>query len=388
MPDTELARRHPAALAVRVLRVGTALAIGGGTAFAELAYVMAALPACAFPAARKAVFAGARRFAEFERHRVAKYLGAGSSGDFSGRRALEYLAVRWLVGGLGAGVLLLIAGGAATGVVMIGQLVTGQSLGGGSEPRDWYDPITFLLFGTLLVFVTLQGAIGVAALDRRLARHFLGPTRQELLQRRVSELSTTRAEVVDAVNDERRRIERYLHDGVQQRLVALGMLLGRARRADDRERGNALLHQAHEEAQEALRELREVTWRIYPIALDEGGLHTALEALAERSSVPVTLTYALPERADTATETVAYFVVSEAVTNTIKHANATRIEVTVERAARMIVVRIQDDGIGGARPEGRGLSGLARRVAAADGEFTVDSPPGGPTIVVAELPCA
>jgi signal transduction histidine kinase len=225
-------------------------------------------------------------------------------------------------------------------------------------------------------------------LDRQLAQRFLGPSPQELLRRRVTALSVSRAEVVEAVNDERRRIERDLHDGVQQRLVALGMLLGRARRTNDVDHSANLLRQAHEEAQEALQDLREVTWRVYPIALDEGGLHTALESLAERSHVPVVLRYGLPSRPSVAMETVAYFVASEAVTNTIKHAQASLLTIDVSLVSGSVVIQISDNGTGGAVPSGGGLSGLARRVAAADGEFTVDSPPAGPTTVTAVLPCA
>ncbi|HEX2298162.1 MAG TPA: ATP-binding protein, partial [Pseudonocardiaceae bacterium] len=149
-----------------------------------------------------------------------------------------------------------------------------------------------------------------------------------------------------------------------------------------------LVRLAHEEAQHSLQDLREVSWRVYPIALDQGGLHTALEAVAERSSVPVRLFYELPgPRPDPATETVAYFVVSEAVTNAIKHGAPEGIDITVYRDNSWLVVSVLDDGSGGAQPTGTGLSGLARRVAAADGEFTVDSPLGGPTVVSARLPC-
>ncbi|PXY32141.1 sensor histidine kinase [Prauserella muralis] len=372
----------------RVCRATAGLALGGASAFAEFGYVLLALPALAVPAARHRVFAGARVLAELERARLARFLASDNSADYTGRRALEYLALRSVVGGIGAGIFLLILWGAVSAGIMARQLATGRPIGGGDLDGDWYDPITVVLFGTLLVFLAVQGLVGVAVLDRRLAHRFLGPSEQELLRRRVSELATTRAEVVAAVNDERRRIERDLHDGVQQRLVALGMLLGRARRTRDAEHVAELLRQAHDESQEALQELREVTWRVYPIALDSGGLQVALESLAERSSLPVTVDYALVRRPDEATETVAYFVASEAVTNAIKHAGASRIGIAVEQDASMIVVRITDDGTGGASADGGGLSGLARRVAAADGVFSVDSPPGGPTTVTAELPCA
>jgi len=240
------------------------------------------------------------------------------------------------------------------------------------------------VLATIAAFLCWQGITGVATLDRWLARRFLGPSTRTLLERRMSFLATSRAEVVEAVNGERRRIERDLHDGVQQRLVALGVLLGRARRTGDTE----LVRQAHEEVQEALRELREVAWRVYPIALDDSGLGAALESLAERAAVPVEVRYTLLWAPPLALSTVIYFVASESVTNAAKHSGATHITISVHHDDRKILVEIADDGSGGARVDRTGgLSGLARRVAAADGKFTVDSPDGGPTVVRAVLPC-
>ncbi|WP_410656645.1 histidine kinase [Amycolatopsis sp. lyj-112] len=370
----------------KMLRGTLGLAIGSATAFAELFYVVLGGLALAIPHLRGPVFAGARVLSEVERRRLERYLDAENATDYTGRRAMAYLIPRSVVGLLGAGIFLLILFGAGSGAVIVYQLLNGQSPGGGA-PADWYDFITTGLFGALLIFLSVQGLIGIATLERKLARRFFGPSKKEQLRRRVSELATSRAEVVEAVNDERRRIERDLHDGVQQRLVALGMLLGRARRTSDPGHASELLRQAHEESQRSLHDLREVSWRVYPIALDTDGLHPALEALAERSDVPVHLRVDLPERPPAAIETVVYFVASEAVTNTIKHAAATRIDIEAERDGDRVRVRIADDGTGGAQESGGGLSGLARRVAAADGEFTVDSPHGGPTVVTAVLPC-
>ncbi|MEU7477707.1 histidine kinase [Lentzea sp. NPDC042327] len=367
----------------RAARRTAGLAVGGASAFAELAFVVCAAALLGVRSARPAVFTTARVLAEFEGRRIERFHGQGSAGDFTGRRALRYLGVRWLVGGLGAGVLLLIVLGAGTAAVMVWQMVFGT---GSPSRMSWYDPITFVLFGTLLVFMTVQALLGVERLDLGLARHFLGPTAQEVLRRRVSELTVSRAEVVEAITEERRRIERDLHDGVQQRVVALGVLLGRASRRADQ--APELLEQAREEAGRVLLELREVSWRVYPAGLDSGGLHAALESLAERAGVPVRLRYALTERPPGTVEVPAYFVASEAVTNVGKHAGATRIDLSVSRRGSMVVVRIEDDGAGGADLAGSGLSGLARRVAAVDGVFTVDSPPGGPTVITAELPCA
>ncbi|AUI63233.1 sensor histidine kinase [Amycolatopsis sp. BJA-103] len=370
----------------KMLRGTLGLAIGSATAFAEFFYVLFGGIALAIPSLRRPVFAGARVLSEVERRRLERYLGAENATDYTGRRAMTYLVPRCVVGLLGAGVFALILWGALSGAIIVVQLFNGESPGGGA-PSTWYDFITIGLFGALLLFLALQGLVGIATLERKLARHFFGPSKKEQLRRRVSELATSRAEVVEAVNGERRRIERDLHDGVQQRLVALGMLLGRARRTGDPDHSSELLRQAHEESQRALEDLREVSWRVYPIALDSDGLHPALEALAERSGVPVHLRVDLPERPPAAIETVVYFVASEAVTNTIKHAAATRIDIEAGRDGDRVRVRITDDGAGGARESGGGLSGLARRVAAADGEFTVTSPPGGPTVVTAVLPC-
>jgi signal transduction histidine kinase len=145
------------------------------------------------------------------------------------------------------------------------------------------------------------------------------------------------------------------------------------------------LEQAHEESQQALIDLREVTWRVYPTALDKDGLHAALEGVADRASVPVVLRYELTARPDLATETVMYFVASEAVTNALKHGDPTGIVIVVTSEGDEIVVTVRDDGRGGADVTGSGLSGLASRVAAADGVFQVTSPPGGPTVVSARL---
>ncbi|WP_405394845.1 sensor histidine kinase [Microbispora hainanensis] len=191
---------------------------------------------------------------------------------------------------------------------------------------------------------------------------------------------------MSAVGQERRRIERDLHDGVQQRLVALAVLIGRARRGRSPQLLDDLLHQAHEEAQEALRELREVAWRVYPAEPDTLGLRESLSAVAERAGMPVTVAYGLAARPPGEVETAVYFVVREAMTNAAKHAAAGQVRVEIVEDGDTIVVRVRDDGRGGADPGGGGLSGLARRVAALDGRFQVDSPPGGPTIVSAELP--
>jgi signal transduction histidine kinase len=379
-----------ASYARRAVLGTTGLVLGGLTALAEMVFVVLLTPVHAVPATRPGIDALGSKLVGLNRRRLVRYL------DFDDllcvepdwRRAQSYLVRRFLVGTIGTGVLGLVGVGVASGLIMVWQVVTGQPIGGGSSPNrnEWYEILAIGTMGMLLLFLAVSGLVGVAVLERSLARYYLGPSEEELLRRRVSELATTRAGVVEAINDERRRIERDLHDGVQQRLVALGMLLGRARRANAPDRAEELLRQAHEESQQALRDLREVTWRVYPTALDEGGLHTALEGVAERSSVPVRLDYDLRARPDLATETVAYFVASEAVTNALKHGEPAGIEIVVRERGEGVVVSVRDDGVGGADVGGSGLSGLASRVAAADGVFEVDSPVGGPTVVRAWLP--
>ncbi|MGC9501898.1 sensor histidine kinase [Streptomyces sp. WG7] len=376
-------------MARRVVRCGVGLIMGTAAAAVELLFTLLAgaalLPVAAWPAGRRAVLrpvlVGARRLAELERARLAMWLDLRVTPAYEDVRALRYVACHWALGVLGGVVMLTAAIGLAYGTFGIyGWLL----LDGIRNPGSL---VLGSLGGLFLVFLAVQGIFGVLGLEGQLARHFLGPRHQEELERRIAELSASRAAVVDAVNDERRRIERDLHDGVQQRLVALGMLLGRARRSQDADRRDKLLGQAHDESRRALDELREVAWRIYPTTLDEAGLRAALETVAERASVPVGVEYDLAEEPEQAVATVAYFVVCEAVTNAVKHAAPTRISVAVRVEEDRMYVSVQDDGCGGANAAGSGLFGLARRVAALDGSLSVVSPPGGPTLVAAELPC-
>ncbi|MFJ7250707.1 sensor histidine kinase [Kitasatospora sp. NPDC098652] len=204
------------------------------------------------------------------------------------------------------------------------------------------------------------------------------------MRRRIDELAASRSGILEAVDAERRRIERDLHDGLQQRLIVVAMLLGRARRRNSED----LFHQAQTETEHALEELRQVAWRAYPTFLDQLGLREALAVDAERSPVPVTIHGDLTHRPTPAVETAAYFAVREALTNAAKHARATRIDVTIHQETGTVRVSVHDDGHGGADPAGAGLTGLARRISALDGHLTVHSPPGGPTHLTAELPCA
>ena len=210
------------------------------------------------------------------------------------------------------------------------------------------------------------------------------------LRANLKELRASRARIVESADAARRRIERDLHDGAQQQLVSLALTLRMARQRVERDPQAAarLLDAAARDLDAAIRELRELARGIHPAVLSDHGLGSALESLAQRIPLPVEIAAAPEERLPEPVEAAAYFVVAEAITNVARYANATHAEVAVERAADRVVVRVADDGIGGADPaKGSGLRGLADRVAALDGRLEVESPPGEGTTVRAEIPC-
>jgi signal transduction histidine kinase len=242
--------------------------------------------------------------------------------------------------------------------------------------------------GAVLCVAAAWAVKGMAAAHGAVAAALLGPS-QHQLQARVDALQASRDRAVDTAEAERRRIERDLHDGAQQRLVALAMDLGmaRAKLETDPAAGAALVGEAHEEAKRALAELRDLARGIHPAVLADRGLDAAISALAARSPVPVGVEVTTG-RLPGPVESAAYFVVAEALTNAAKHAGAAEIGVRITRHRDLLVVEVIDDGAGGADPaKGTGLRGLADRVAAVDGRLTVTSPPGGPTVIRAELPC-
>ncbi|MEU5956291.1 histidine kinase [Streptomyces sp. NPDC047525] len=242
----------------------------------------------------------------------------------------------------------------------------------------------------VLAFAT-WACSGLTRLDALAARKLLGPTRAEILEQRVENLTESRAGVVEAADAERRRIERDLHDGAQQRLVAMAVNLGLARATlgdqlpDD---AREVIDEAHREAKEAISELGNLVRGLHPAVLEDRGLDAALSGIAERVPLPVRLNVELAERPLPTVEAVAYFVVSEALTNVIKHAEASRIDVTVGRIGDSLLVIVSDDGVGGAdAAAGTGLDGLAKRVASVDGSLAISSPAGGPTVLTVTLPC-
>ena len=305
-------------------------------------------------------------------------------------RDLVYLLVVFFPLAIFTFVIAVTAWAAALGLVaMPAYYWTGAGVAFGNDTKvDTLPEAIGCSFVGLLVLTMLPWVLGLLA-----AAHAF--TVQTLLGRRSSErveqLTRQRTEAVDAAVSERRRIERDLHDGAQQRLTALAIDLGRARAKldSDPEGARILVEQAHEDSKEALAELRNLARGIHPAILTDRGLDAALSALAARSSIPVEISVDLDTRPPVAIESTAYFVVAEALTNATKHAAATRLEVRIRRREGVIVVEVEDNGIGGARIEpGGGLEGLTTRAATVDGTLTVSSPAGGPTIVRAELPCA
>ena len=258
--------------------------------------------------------------------------------------------------------------------------------------RVLYIPVDAYLTAAGIVLLAaapwLTAAVG--ALDARAARALLGPSRAEELEYQVERLAQTRAGVVDAADAERRRLERDLHDGTQQRLVSLAMRLGMARaERPDATQAHQVIAEAHEEAKAALAELRHLVRGLHPAVLEDRGLDAALSGVAARLPIPVRLTVDVPGRPPPTIEAVAYFVVSEGLTNIAKHAQASQAEVFVQRANDRLHIIVSDDGLGGADPaRGTGLAGLAKRAASVDGTFEIASPPGGPTLLTVDLPCA
>jgi signal transduction histidine kinase len=250
----------------------------------------------------------------------------------------------------------------------------------------WQENVLAVAIGVALVPIAIYVQRGLALSQAHIARWLLAPS----LAARVERLTETRAGAVDVAAAELKRIERDLHDGAQARLVALAMDLGMAEERFDRDPESAreLVGEAREEAKRALAELRDLARGIRPSLLAERGLGPAVAALAGRSPVPARARVDIETRPPAQVETTAWFVVSEALANTAKHSGAQRATVWLTQRGTDLHVEVVDDGRGGADPGGAGLRGLAQRVEALDGHLEINSPPGGPTVVRAVLPCA
>ncbi|GGV10933.1 histidine kinase [Actinomadura cremea] len=285
-------------------------------------------------------------------------------------------------------------------VLVVAGLVLSPLLArGGGQPValgvvEVATPVTavpYALAGIALLAVLPYLAALLAGAHGAVARALLGRGRDERLQAELVEVSRSRARLVDAFEAERRRIERDLHDGAQQRLLGLTLQLGLARvdlpPGSDAGRSVA---EAHEQAKLLMVELRELIRGIHPRVLTDRGLPAALRELADRSPVPVTVEADLPGRLSRHEEGTAYFVAAEALANVAKHSRATRARLTVRlQDDGVLVLEVEDDGRGGAAPAlGTGLTGLADRAAVIDGRMLLSSPAGGPTVLRVELPCS
>ena len=270
-------------------------------------------------------------------------------------------------------------------VVVVGALVGATSDLGGIDLLE-------LLLAVVLLGLAPRIAVAVAGAAATLVAWFLGPDPTAELAGRVEALSAQRGEILDAVAAERRRIERNLHDGVQQQLVALGIDIGRARARidDDPDAARTLLDEARETLRGAIGEMRVIGRGLHPAVLGDRGLDAALSSIVASSPIPITVdvdpSIDLPEE----TAATAYYVVSEAVANIHKHAHARIASVRVADDGRdSIRISVHDDGRGGAdSKQGTGLAGMKARVEGIDGTLRIDSPTGGPTTLEVVLPVA
>jgi signal transduction histidine kinase len=258
----------------------------------------------------------------------------------------------------------------------------------GTEIEKPSQALPLFPIGLVAIVVTLHLVNGLAWLHGLFARLLLGPSSAELEQR-LATLRSARARIIEATDAERRRIERNLHDGAQQSLVALTLKLGmaKARLPEDPKTAATLVDEAHTEATQAVEELRELARGIHPTVVSERGLGPALEGLATRAPLPVEVSGVPEERLPGSVEVAVYYVVAEALTNVAKYARASEVSVRLARAEGVLRVEVRDDGVGGADPAGgSGLRGLADRIESLDGQIGLDSPPGSGTLLRAELP--
>ncbi|MFC6022470.1 sensor histidine kinase [Plantactinospora solaniradicis] len=287
------------------------------------------------------------------------------------------LALLLLIGVLVASPLLVASGEGAISIGIAEVDTVGQAL-------------PYTLLGLALLVVVPYPVALLAGAHGLLTRALLAGGTHARLRTELVEVSRSRARLVDAFEAERRRIERDLHDGAQQRLVSLTLQLGLARveiPADSP--GAVAVADAHEQAKVFMMELRELIRNIHPKVLTDRGLPAAVRDLADQSAVPVTVDAELPGRLPNAVEATAYFVVAEALTNIAKHSGGTAARVWLRQRNDLLTLEVRDDGRGGADPGlGTGLTGLADRVAVIDGRMLLSSPPGGPTLLRVELPCS
>jgi signal transduction histidine kinase len=232
-------------------------------------------------------------------------------------------------------------------------------------------------------------AVLLARLKSQITSWFLGPDRLAAAERRVTTLASQRQDILDAVASERRRIERNLHDGVQQQLVAIGLDLGMAEHHLDADpaRARELIVSARHKVQGSIGEMRQIGRGLHPAILEDRGIDAALSAIVSNASIPISVHVDPDLELSTDVAETVYFVVNEALANVMKHAKARVASVHVTRVGNDVRFTIHDDGIGGVDPsQGTGIAGIRARINAVDGTGTVTSPPGGPTTVVVQIP--
>ena len=292
---------------------------------------------------------------------------------------------------LGFVVLRLVAALAWSVVILFAPLTASESVvgpfGGGGIMVTWAP-----LVGILGIAASIAGVIGLALLHRTLSLAIVVRSREAQLTEQVRASSAQREGAVRAADVERTRIERDLHDGVQPRLVSVGMTLGLAQQKidNDPDAAKELIAEAHTSTKAAITELRQLARGIHASVLDDRGLDAALSALAGRSHIPVHLDVRMEGRCSREAEAAVYFSIAESLTNAAKHSRASEARVTVRlREGGTLWARVEDNGIGGAQVQpGGGLDGIANRILAAGGTFRLESPQGGPTSLEVNVPCA
>ena len=282
-------------------------------------------------------------------------------------------------------------------VGLLGFVIVQQTLLSGALFGNGFDPNPFQGFAILFGLVVAAAALGaapriavfVAGFKAQITQWFLGVDELSEARARVDSLSTQRDDILEAVAIERRRIERNLHDGVQQQLVAIGLDLGMAEQQLERDpdRARELILNAREKVRGSIGELRQLGRGLHPSVLADRGIDAALSAVVAGSPIPITVNVDDDLDLPTDVAETVYFVVNEAIANVLKHSGARSAAVHVDRVAANVRTSIHDDGTGGVDPaKGSGIAGIRARVNAVDGTLTISSPPGGPTLIVAEIP--
>ena len=309
--------------------------------------------------------------------------------DASMWRAVASAAISSILGLIVLPLLSIVASGVVLSFAPLFAQSSAVRLAGTSfdVPMAWASVV-----GVLAAVIALAAVIGLALMQGVLARVIVVPTREAQLTEQARTSGVQRDGAIRASEVERTRIERDLHDGVQPRLVSVGMALGLAQQKmdDDPEAAKALLAEAHTSTKAAITELRQLARGIHASVLDDRGLDAALSALAGRSHIPVHLDVRVDTRCDRNAEAAVYFAIAETLTNAAKHSRASECRVIVrQRDGGTLWARVEDNGIGGAQViAGGGLDGISNRILAARGTVRLDSPQGGPTSLEVSVPCA